>query len=192
MRSSLLESIVNDMREDDAREDFINGIHERTGVSVKSLEEAYSRGLKEGADTSSPVTFAKAAVFRLTEAKETVHESEGPFRIWDRKDKTWVGKAYNNRRRASNRVDRLDNEYGAYRYAVKYVHPDDINKEISPAERAALDAATNEGNKKMKKDAPTPRNMALLHNLNGVGGAGGHKSKKDYGRKPKHRNREEY
>jgi hypothetical protein len=36
------------------------------------------------------------------------------------------------------------------------------------------------------------RNMALLHNLNGVGGAGGHKSKRDYKRKRKHANRTEW
>jgi len=33
------------------------------------------------------------------------------------------------------------------------------------------------------------RNMALLHNINGSG-AGRHKSKRDYQRKPKHKRRE--
>lgn len=34
------------------------------------------------------------------------------------------------------------------------------------------------------------RNKALLHNLNGVGGAGRHRSKRDYKRKPKHKNKD--
>ena len=182
-RTSLLESIVSDMRADDAREGFINGVHERTGLPVESLEEAYSRGLQEGADTSNPVAYAKAAVFKLKES------SEGPFRVWDRKEKTWASKKlFTNRRRATNSADRLDNEYGGYRYSVEYVHPDNPNKKLTPHERAQL---TAEGKKTMKRDTPKPRNMALLHNLNSAG-AGGHKSKKDYERKPKHRNKQEY
>lgn len=39
--------------------------------------------------------------------------------------------------------------------------------------------------------SPKPRNMALLHNINGSG-AGRHKSKRDYRRKPKHPKRQEW
>lgn len=41
-------------------------------------------------------------------------------------------------------------------------------------------------------NAPKERDMALLHNINGVGGAGGHRSKRDYKRKPKHRHQREW
>lgn len=39
--------------------------------------------------------------------------------IIDRQTGAQVGKPYTNRVRASRRVDRLDNEYGAYRYSVR-------------------------------------------------------------------------
>ena len=41
------------------------------------------------------------------------------FLIMDRKTGAQVGKPYTSRSRANNRVNRLDNEYGAYRYFVK-------------------------------------------------------------------------
>ena len=45
---------------------------------------------------------------------------------------------YSSRKRATSRADRLDNEYGGYRYSVRLVHPQDTNKEITPAEKAKL------------------------------------------------------
>ena len=39
--------------------------------------------------------------------------------IYDRKDGCYVGKPYNNRRRAQTRADTLDMIYGAYRYNVR-------------------------------------------------------------------------
>lgn len=43
------------------------------------------------------------------------------WEIFDRKEKKVIGQPYSNRRRASTRVDKLDNEYGAYRYQVRPV-----------------------------------------------------------------------
>lgn len=41
------------------------------------------------------------------------------FIIWDRINQCQVGKPYSNRNRARARVDKLDNDYGAYRYSVR-------------------------------------------------------------------------
>ena len=43
------------------------------------------------------------------------------YRIYDRKAKCFVGGEYASRVRARRRVDKLDNEYGGYRYCVKEV-----------------------------------------------------------------------
>jgi len=40
------------------------------------------------------------------------------YQIRDTHTQTNVGKPYTSQTRASKRVDRLDNEYGAYRYCV--------------------------------------------------------------------------
>lgn len=39
--------------------------------------------------------------------------------IWDKIENRPVGKTYSNKRKARSRVDKLDNQYGAYRYMVK-------------------------------------------------------------------------
>jgi hypothetical protein len=41
--------------------------------------------------------------------------------VVDRKTGEQVGKPYSNKNRARSRVDKLDNDYGAYRYAVKEI-----------------------------------------------------------------------
>lgn len=41
------------------------------------------------------------------------------WRIWDSQAKAWASADYTSRSRARARADRLDNEYGAYRYFVK-------------------------------------------------------------------------
>lgn len=41
--------------------------------------------------------------------------------IWDTIDRRWVSKPYASSSRARRRVDRLDNEYGAYRYSARPV-----------------------------------------------------------------------
>lgn len=43
------------------------------------------------------------------------------WRIWDTKEKQFVGQPYKNKKRARTRMDNLDNEYGAYRYQVREV-----------------------------------------------------------------------
>ena len=43
------------------------------------------------------------------------------WRVWDMHDKKFVSAPYSNKKRARSRVDKLDNEYGAYRYTVKEV-----------------------------------------------------------------------
>lgn len=43
------------------------------------------------------------------------------YRIVDLQTKSQVGTLYNNRKRAHTRADRLDMEYGAYRYMVEPV-----------------------------------------------------------------------
>jgi hypothetical protein len=46
------------------------------------------------------------------------------FVIWDTKEKKTVGKPYGERSRANRRVDKLDNDYGAYRYQVRRMGED--------------------------------------------------------------------
>lgn len=41
------------------------------------------------------------------------------FVIWDNLKGLPVGKAYTNKRKAHDRCDKLDNEYGAVRYSVR-------------------------------------------------------------------------
>lgn len=41
------------------------------------------------------------------------------FIVYDRQTRKTVGKPYQDRNRARRRADRLDNEYGAYRYGVR-------------------------------------------------------------------------
>jgi hypothetical protein len=43
------------------------------------------------------------------------------WRIWDPKDKQWASSTYKNKRAARNKIDKMDNEYGAYRYKLKEV-----------------------------------------------------------------------
>lgn len=46
-------------------------------------------------------------------------EHQGMWQIWDYRKKQWVGKPSPNKNRLRNRVDKLDNAYGAYSYQVK-------------------------------------------------------------------------
>lgn len=43
------------------------------------------------------------------------------YAIIDRKTGEQVGKPYTSKSRARGRVDKLDNEYGGYRYSVKEI-----------------------------------------------------------------------
>lgn len=43
------------------------------------------------------------------------------WRIWDPKESQWASSTYKNKRRARNKIDKMDNEYGAYRYKLKEV-----------------------------------------------------------------------
>lgn len=47
--------------------------------------------------------------------------------IIDRQTGYRVGKPYNDRIRARRRVDRLDNEYGAYRYYVRAIEANEVS-----------------------------------------------------------------
>lgn len=57
-------------------------------------------------------------------------DGKAPIRwqVWDNKDKRPVGKPYNDKKRARRRVDKLDNDYGAYRYTV--IEHGSITKEM--------------------------------------------------------------
>jgi len=48
------------------------------------------------------------------------------YKIIDKQTGQQVGKDYTSRRRASNRVDKLDNAYGAYRYSVRAIFDEAI------------------------------------------------------------------
>jgi len=45
------------------------------------------------------------------------------YKIIDTKTGLQIGKDYSSRSRANRRVDKLDNEYGGYRYSVRAVYP---------------------------------------------------------------------
>ena len=46
---------------------------------------------------------------------------EMEFQIFDKHTGLNVGKPYKNEKRARARMDKLDNEYGGYRYAVRRI-----------------------------------------------------------------------
>jgi hypothetical protein len=50
------------------------------------------------------------------------------FVIWDPKEDKQVGKPYNNKKRARTRIDKLDNDYGAYRYRLRELLEDGSTK----------------------------------------------------------------
>jgi|AntRauTorcE11897_2_1112592.scaffolds.fasta_scaffold00078_48 hypothetical protein len=138
MSKSLLESVVSNMLSEDEKAEFINKVYKSSGISKTALTAAYERGKGAADSDATAIPLAKAHVYSYVSEHKVSEASEGPFRIWDRKAKTWVGKPYSSRKRATSRADRLDNEYGGYRYSVRLVHPQDTNKEITPAEKAKL------------------------------------------------------
>lgn len=82
---------------------------------------------------SDPATSLKGKEFLKAKLKDdydelkstldenTDNEQSAKYEIVDTKTGKVVGKPYNSRSRARARVDRLDNEYGAYRYRVRQV-----------------------------------------------------------------------
>lgn len=48
------------------------------------------------------------------------------YTIYDTRNKVQVGGVYTNSKRASRRVDKLDQEYGAYRYVVRTIFSNEL------------------------------------------------------------------
>jgi len=46
------------------------------------------------------------------------------YQIYNTRTKQNVGKPYKCRKRARTRAEKLDLEYGAYSYTVRYIYPD--------------------------------------------------------------------
>jgi hypothetical protein len=44
------------------------------------------------------------------------------YRIWDKQSQVFVSTVYGKLTRATRRADKLDNEYGAYRYSVRAIY----------------------------------------------------------------------
>lgn len=178
---SLLNEVVSDMIIEETKRVFIDKVHAESGINKKSLSEAYDKGYKG----TKSIANAKANVYSfVTENKVTRKKSKkviesditdderhqfrynGPFRIWDSKNKTWAGKAYKDRKRAQTRADRLDNEYGAYRFSVSHVDPKDHNKKLTPSERDRLNESHDESYTKilnLAKQDPKFKSFVLKH-----------------------------
>lgn len=107
---SFLKQIVNERKQNREKEEFISRVAEKYNCSKELITETYDKALSE---TNSKV-MAKSRVFSMV-----VEAEEETWGVWDRHDKKWVGGTYKNKNRARARVDRLDNEYGGYRYTVK-------------------------------------------------------------------------
>ncbi len=60
-----------------------------------------------------------SAVSTPTIKDDVAYSMVTKWRIWDTHDKVWVSAPYNNKKRARTRMDKLDNEYGGYRYQVR-------------------------------------------------------------------------
>jgi len=60
----------------------------------------------------------KKAHEKMKKMKEEVELSEAPFQVYDMRDKVNVGKEMKNKKRARTKADKLDQEYGGYRYKV--------------------------------------------------------------------------
>ena len=58
---------------------------------------------------------------------------DGPFIIWDTIDKVQVGSTYKQKNRARSRVDKLDGEYGGYRYQVRSTKKRGLQASIAPS-----------------------------------------------------------
>ena len=84
----------------------------RAGESTvgQAVKKAGSAAIKAGVEK------AKKDIQSLK--KEEVELSEAPFQVYDMKDKVNVGKEMKNKKRARTKADKLDQEYGAYRYKV--------------------------------------------------------------------------
>ena len=76
----------------------------------QAVKKAGSAAIKAGVEK------AKKDIQSLK--KEEVELSEAPFQVYDMKDKVNVGKEMKNKKRARTKADKLDQEYGAYRYKV--------------------------------------------------------------------------
>lgn len=137
---SFLNEVVDKFSQQKARESFVESVFENTGISKDALFEAYDTGLKEGGTTH----FAKAEVYKfINEVNDSTEMPQGKFRIWDKHNKTWVGKTYNNWKRARTRVDKLDNEYGGYRYNVKKVDEESITEAFNNTDEIILEDDQN-------------------------------------------------
>jgi len=80
------------------------------GVTDKNLIRDVHRVLK-----GENPKFSKDLDYVIPESDE---QEERYYRIWDGKENRWVSKHSTQRTRLRNKVDKLDNEYGAYRYQL--------------------------------------------------------------------------
>jgi len=76
----------------------------------QAVKKAGSAAIKAGVEK------AKKDIQSLK--KEEVELSEAPFQVYDMRDKVNVGKEMKNKKRARTKADKLDQEYGGYRYKV--------------------------------------------------------------------------
>lgn len=76
----------------------------------QAVKKAGSAAIKAGVEK------AKKDIQSLK--KEEVELSEAPFQVYDMRDKVNIGKEMKNKKRARTKADKLDQEYGAYRYKV--------------------------------------------------------------------------
>jgi len=97
--TKLLQEILNNHEKQQSREDTVQ----------RSLEQMGKSG-----------AFAGGGAVKKAISKK--------WRIWDPKEKVWVSQPYSDKNRARHRMDKLDNDYGAYRYQVKEVEGDEVPK----------------------------------------------------------------
>lgn len=71
-KGSLLESVIQDMIEEESKEKFINKVHNDTGISKSKLNKVYARGIAAAKSSghrpgANPVSWAKARVYSFVE-----------------------------------------------------------------------------------------------------------------------------
>jgi hypothetical protein len=104
------------------------------GIEVWEIE--FTDELKQGAETGFPL---------FSKKRNHTRADEGPFQIIDGQTGKQVGKNYqgkNARKRARTRIDKLDNEYGAYRYRLRDAETKQVRFSSAPAGRTSIRRST--------------------------------------------------
>lgn len=71
-KGSLLESVINDLIEEETKKEFVNKVHNDTGISKSTLNKVYARGIAAAKSSghrpgANPVSWAKARVYSFVE-----------------------------------------------------------------------------------------------------------------------------